>query len=196
MKKLQKGESVKQNWKAINDLIDQAEAMQREITRLRTVVKQLEGSLSGDSPRFPFRVYSIPNSLRTGYLVEAWRTFYVQHGYCGDVQTDGCDDTDGEGTTPIEITVPDDQEGYLIWVEITLDESGAVTSAEIAHGADGWTDFPAQNDLPDTIYVLLAEVNTLQGLTEGEDFARVRQHVYQDIFFGPGTGGGGDSRWQ
>jgi hypothetical protein len=187
---LRKGDATNRNWRRINRVADAAGMLDQEGRRLRTWV---EANLSGDEPRtrFPFRVYSIPNTRRLESSADWWRIFYVQHGYVDNVKTDGCDDADGEGTTATEITVEAGVNPYYVWATVTLDAAGVVTAAEIGHGAEGWEDFPAQPEDRETFYALLARIDT--ETYEAQRRAVVRQFVKQDILLGSAVGG--DCRW-
>lgn len=192
MAELQKGEPVGKNWVTINEQGRKIARMEMEIARLREAAQELRKTV-GDvkTRRFPFRVYWLSNKKRSAHDADAWRKFYVQHGYVNGIKTDGCDDTDDEGTTPTEIVVPDGTPVYYVWAVATLTD-GEVTAVEIDHGASGWTGFPGQPDLPDTFYALIAKIDT--DTRSDQERPIIRQSVYQDIALGA-AGDGGDPRW-
>lgn len=190
---LQPGDDSRRNFLRINENTKRLTGAEAELRRLtgdaeRTRRPRLDSPLEN----FPFRVHTIPPTQRIDAEPNWWRIFYVQHGYVNVVQTEGCEDTDGEGTTPTEITVPDETPAYYIWAEVTL-ESGEVTAVVINHGEDGWDSFPTQPDLPDTYYALLAKIDT--DTRSADKQAIVRQFQRQDIFLTPGSSDGGDPRW-
>lgn len=190
---LQRGDDVRKNWVKINEQAAQIRALQFEMGRLREAIQELrKRAPEANTDRFPYRTYWLPNTRRATADANAWRKFYVQHGYVNGIKTDGCDDTDEEGTVATEIIVPDVTPEYFVWVEVALTE-GAVFTATIDHGETGWDSFPTQPDLPDTYYAPIARIDT----ATYADLQRnvIRQFVYQDIFLNLEGGDGGDPRW-
>jgi len=191
---LQRGDRVSKNWVAINTNGTVLRENADDIRRLREVVARGSRSQYG-AERLPFELYLLPQIKRApaDRSDNWWRMFRVRHGYvfAGDamVSTEGCDDTDDEGVTLEEITVPVTTAAYWIWVEVTMDGVTA-TAAEIKHGADGWTDFPVASTDATKRFHLLAKIDTATDATKSRSI--VRQYQLGDIFLGEG---GGDARW-
>jgi hypothetical protein len=162
IEEIQPGSDSRKNWRTIN-------AQRREIIQLQSDLARVEGELprGGTKRGFyftdlaPFAVYSVGRKkIAVGDRTAAdWRTFQVRHGYVmggtAKVSTTGCDDADGEGTTPTEIAVPDLTANYRVWVEITLEP----LAATIGHGASGWSGYP-RAQAAGKYYRLLAEIDT------------------------------------
>lgn len=190
---LQRGDDVRKNWVKINEQAAQIRALQFEMGRLREAIQELrKRAPEANTDRFPYRTYWLPNTRRATPDADAWRKFRVQHGYVNGIQTDGCDDTDGEGTVYTELTVPSGVPDFYIWAEVTF-TSGAVFTAAINGAEGGWSSFPTQPDLPDTYYALIAKVDT--DTLSAQKTPIIRQFVYQDIFLNFEGGDGGDPRW-
>lgn len=185
----------RRNWKSINLNSASLREARAEVAQHRATLNQLRRGLDTNDTPHPFEVYLTPNTQRVDDDPDWWRKFFVRHGYVtagdGRVTTEGCDDADDEGVTPVEIEVPVDKVKYKIWIEVALDGDGAATSAELNHGETGWAGFPAQDGMPDTYFALIAEVST----DDPEfDVPNVRQFIRADYTV-PSGGSGGDSRW-
>lgn len=195
-KELEVGGRVDEVWREVNANSVAVRDLQRRVLSLEQVIQRLT---QFSTVVFPFKVYSrTREQLDEVDRPDAWRKFRVRHGYVfagGKVKTTGCDDADGEGTTPVEITVepPDpediDPQPYEVWIEVTLDGDVA-SAAEVKHGPDGWA------GIPDPVAVagkFMVHVASIDIFSKARNQAVIRQYVREDIRIA-GTGGG-DARY-
>jgi hypothetical protein len=190
MNEIQKGEDSRKNWLQINANTREVARLANEARRLSDLVADLRRRVGdGDMERHAFRVYNRINCLLASPDADNWRKFQVQHGYVNMVKTTGCDDEDGEGTTPELIEVAAETAVYYIWVEVTLSGT-TVTAAEVKHGATGWTGFPDEWSTSGKYFKLLARIDTDTWVEELQ--AVIRQFQDEDIWV-PQAGGSGQS---
>jgi hypothetical protein len=200
---IQRDADPRRDWKSINrNAVAIGDAI-REVRGMREKFKS-----TGRTPfvldRLPFEVYQTPNVLRAkeDRAEDAWLKFKVRHGYVNGIKCDGCDDADGEGTTPVEIVVNAGALKHYVWVTVTLNTNGNVESAEIKSGefaggglikSDGqpadWVNFPQRSTDATKVFWLLAKIDTQTYVARKR--ALVRQFQRDDIHI-EGTGGGID----
>lgn len=175
---LQRGDPVTANWTRVNELDADLLTLQDQIAQLRREVA------ANRSPRaslnhFPFRIYALPDYLRTAAdLANDWRKVCVRGGTVFvDWVAVTATGTDGEtfpdqdsfpltaGHSTNEILCPLNVAQYWIWLEITA------TTAVVNHGAAApvWS----------SAIVPLGWVDTT---AVADQMAHVRQLVRTDFF--------------
>lgn len=125
-----------------------------------------DGSGSGAAGDTPFLLYQFTPS--PSVPASDWRTIRVLAGTVNDQHPNN----DDSQPTPITIVVPASTSLYKAWLDIDIitaagETQGTVSGVTIAHGATGWSGYPAQpagdsetGAPPAKLYVLLGEVTT------------------------------------
>lgn len=178
---LQKGASVKRNWRAINELAGEVSAL-RAGQPLLAVPRDARGL-------HPFQIYTMPACARSAPTADPandWRRFRVRSGFILGTEptgTDGAQWPDSgafSGTYTDEITVDAEVAEYWFW----LQQSGDTWSVQHddTPGLAGWDAFPT----PDAENIPIGFVDTATHYATRQ--AVVRQLLRADVVTLGGSG--------
>lgn len=195
------GEDSRKNWRSINQL----ELSRRFHAQLLGISSTIEADAENtpiaqqwSSRLHPFKIYQLPWHLRTGEPTAAdWRKIRVRAGRVLESDATGTDghdvDPDSEEfPTASDITVPEDEAEFWVWLEIDTVED--TTTAVVRYGTDPtaeaygdwttekpWTDFPKL----DGSHVPIAKIDS--ATNADNKTLLVRQYLRTDIISAGGT---------